>query len=322
MEDQLRHLPDVADVAQTSNTMAVSQTMMPLRVQGMPSLPRPPRAYIRGVTPNFFRVAGLPISRGRGLTEADGKGAPKVALVNTAMAQALWPGGHPIGACLYIGAARECASVVGVVETERPGVRSEGQGAQYYVPMAQFPGEWNGRSFLVRARGKPERLVEPTLRLLAQLFPDLPRERVRALGPYYARELRPWKVGLGLFGAAAALALFVAAVGLYAVIAYGTRQREHEFGIRRALGAKVWDITRLVLAQSVAYAALGTAVGAALAYWGARWVTPLLYKNVSPRDPSVLTTAAVLLLAACLAAGFLPARAAGRADPREALQAE
>lgn len=212
--------------------------------------------------------------------------------------------------------------MVGVVETERPSVRSEEHGAQYYVPLAQFPGQWNGRSFLVRSRGKPERLVDPILRVMAQLFPDLPRERVRALRQYYAREFRPWKVGLGLFGAAGALALLVAAIGLYAVIAYGVRQREHEFGIRRALGARAVDIGRLVMGQSVAYAALGIGVGAALAYWRARFVTPLLYRNISPRDPSTLITASVVLLAACLAAGFLPARAAGRADPREALQAE
>jgi predicted permease len=322
MDELIRRLPEVVDVAQTSNTAATSWTMMPLRVQGIPVLPRKLGLYIRGVTPNFFRVAGLSVTRGRGFGEADTKGAPMVALVNTTMARALWPSGDPIGVCLYIRDGGDCTTVVGVVESERPSVRSDEHLAQYYVPLVQFPGQWNGRSFLVRARGAPERLVEPILRFLAQLFPDLPRERVRVLRQYYAREFRPWKVGLGLFGAAGALALLVAAVGLYAVIAYSVRQREHEFGIRRALGANVGDIVRLVMAQSVAFAALGTAVGAALAYWGAQFVTPLLYQNISPRDPSVLITSGVVLLAACLAAGFLPARTAGRADPREALQAE
>jgi putative ABC transport system permease protein len=127
---------------------------------------------------------------------------------------------------------------------------------------------------------------------------------------------------MGLFGAASGLALFLAAMGLYGVIAYGVRQREHEFGIRRALGARVSDVVRLVMMQSVAYAAVGTVLGAALAFWGARFITPLLYQNITPRDPSILITAGAVLLAACLAAGFLPARAAGRADPRGALQAE
>jgi hypothetical protein len=322
MDGLIRRLPEVVDVAQTSNTAATSWTMMPLRVQGIPELPRRLGLYIRGVTPNFFPVAGLSITRGRGFGEGDAVGAPRVALVNTTMARALWPSSDPIGTCLYIGDQTGCTIVVGVVETEQPSVRSEEHLAQYYVPLAQFPGQWNERSFLVRARGKPERLVEPLLQIMGQLFPDLPRERVRALRQYYARELRPWKVGLGLFGAAGTLALLVAAVGLYAVIAFSVRQREHEFGVRRAVGARAWDITRLVMVQSVAFAAAGTVLGGVLAYWGARFLTPLLYGNVSPRDPAILVTAGVVLLASCLAAGFIPARIAGGADPRQALQAE
>ena len=157
---------------------------------------------------------------------------------------------------------------------------------------------------------------------MAELFPDLPRDRVRVLSHWYAGERRPWKVGLGLFAAAGGLALFIAAVGLYAVIAYGVRQREHEFGIRRALGAQVSDITRLVMTQSVSFAVLGAALGVALAYWGARFVTPLLHRDVSGRDPLVMLVAGGVLLAACLLAGLFPARSAARADPRAALQAE
>jgi ABC-type antimicrobial peptide transport system permease subunit len=313
------------DVAQTSNMMAMSWMHLPLRVQGLESLPRVPGMRgpsIRGVSPNFFRVAGLAITRGRGFTEADAMGAAKVTVVNGAMAGALWPLADPLGACLYVGAGSgECTTVVGVAETERPSMSDE-VGMQYYVPLAQYPQPVSSRSLLVRARDKPQRLVEPTLHIMAELFPDLPRERVRALGQFYERERRPWKVGLGLFGAAGGLALFIAAVGLYAVIAYGVRQREHEFGIRRALGAQVSDITRLVMTQSVAFALLGAAVGAGLAYWGARFVTPLLHRDVSGRDPVVLVIAGAILLAACLLAGLFPARAAARADPRAALQAE
>ena len=127
---------------------------------------------------------------------------------------------------------------------------------------------------------------------------------------------------MGLFGAAAGLALFLAAMGLYAVVAHGVRQREHECGIRRALGARVPDLVRLVMAQVVALGAIGIVLGAAAAYWGARFVKPLLYPGLSARDPAVLLAAGAVLLAACLAAGVFPARAAGRADPRSALQAE
>jgi predicted permease len=322
IDERLRRLPGVVDVAQVSHMAAMEWTRMALRVRGIESLPRMPGPYIRGVTPNFFRVAGLATTRGRGLGDSDAKGAPRVALVNTVMARALWPSGDPIGACLYVGDPNECTTVVGVVETERASVRMGEAVAQYYVPLAQYPRPLNSRSLLVRARDKPQQLVQPTLRAMAGLFPDLPRDRVVVLGQSYGRELRPWKVGMGLFGAAAGLALLVAAVGLYAVIAYGVRQREHEFGIRRALGAQVSDITRLVMTQSVSFAVLGAALGVALAYWGARFVTPLLHRDVSGRDPLVLVVAGGVLLAACLLAGLFPARGAARADPRAALQAE
>ena len=172
------------------------------------------------------------------------------------------------------------------------------------------------------ARGDPRGLVQPILGVLAGRFSDLPRDRVSVLQDLTAPWLRPWKVGLGLFGAAAGLALFLAAIGLYAVVAFGVRQREHEFGIRRALGAQAPDLVRLVLVQVVALGATGILLGAAAAYWGARFVQPLLYPGLSARNPPVLVTAGAVLLAACLAAGFFPARVAGRADPRSALQAE
>jgi predicted permease len=325
MHQRVRHLPGVIDVAQTSNMMAMSWGNLPLKVQGLESLPRIPGMRgpsVQGVTSNFFQVAGLAITRGRGITGADAEGAPKVALVNTAMARALWPSGDPIGACLYVGAGSECTTVVGVVETERPSIRSNEVAMLYYIPLAQHPRAANNRSLLMRAQGEADPLVEPTLRAMAELFPDLPRDRVRVLSHWYAGERRPWKVGLGLFAAAGGLALFIAAVGLYAVIAYGVRQREHEFGIRRALGAQVSDITRLVMTQSVSFAVLGAALGVALAYWGARFVTPLLHRDVSGRDPLVMLVAGGVLLAACLLAGLFPARSAARADPRAALQAE
>jgi putative ABC transport system permease protein len=123
-------------------------------------------------------------------------------------------------------------------------------------------------------------------------------------------------------GVAAALALLLAAMGLYSVIAYTVRQREHEFGVRRAVGARAADLVRLVLTQSAAYAAGGIALGATVAYSGTRFVAPLMYREVNARDPRVFVAAGLVLIGACLVAAMLPARTAARVHPRVALQAE
>src|SRR5574341_343935 len=262
-------------------------TMIPFRVRGLDSMPRRPAAYVNGVSANYFSVAGLRITRGRRFTTQDDQRAPKVAMVNTAMANNLWPGRDPIGDCLFVGArAAECATVVGLVESEHGSVRAGDVNPQYYVPVSQLSLASGQRALVVRTDGNPARLVEPVLRVLADVFPDLPRERVRALPDVLAPQLRSWKLGSALFGAASALALLLAAVGLYAVIAFGVRRREHEFGIRRAMGARTSDLMGLVLSQSVAYAVTGIVLGAGLAYWGARFLTPLLYRDVSPREPA------------------------------------
>jgi ABC-type antimicrobial peptide transport system permease subunit len=160
------------------------------------------------------------------------------------------------------------------------------------------------------------------LREVAALFPDLPRQRVQSLPGIFARQIRPWKIGTGLFAAAAALALLLASIGLYSVVAFGVRQRQFEFGIRRALGAEGWHLLRLVFAQSLAYAAAGLTIGLGFAVWGGRFVGPLLFEGNSPRDPAALAAAGIVLLVAALAASVLPALSAARADPRQALQAE
>ena len=125
-----------------------------------------------------------------------------------------------------------------------------------------------------------------------------------------------------LFGASAALAIMLAAIGLYAVIAFGVRQRELEFGIRRTLGAKASNLLRMVLTRGVSLAAAGVLGGTLAALWAGRFVEPLLFDGRSPRDPLAFGVAALVLLVVAVMASYLPARRASRADPRRALEAE
>ena len=330
MEARARFLPGVLDVAQATDSPLTSSGMIGgLRAEGLDSLPPMTGPWVSLVTPNYFRVAGVGLRDGRGFSEGDRAGTQRVAVVNTTFARIVWPDRNAVGRCLFVG-REDCTTVVGVAESPlEVGIQDTGRIPKYYLPIAQAATEpatsrylSSGRNLIVRTRGNPGRTVPPVLAALAELFPDLPADRVQSLPAVYAQRIRSWTVGTGLLGSAALLALLLAALGLYAVIAYGVRQRELEFGIRRALGAQTWDLLRPVLARGLSLAVVGVVAGGLAALWAGRFVAPLLFEGRSPRDPLALTAAAVVLVTVGLAASFFPARRAAQADPRQALQAE
>ena len=331
LEARVRSLPGVLDVAQATNTpLTAASARRSLRPEGLDRYPLTIAPFENYVTPNFFRVAGLDVRDGRGFTEHDRAGAQKVVVVNAPLARGLWPGQRAVGRCLFLGEASDCTTVVGVAESALEfGLRDTNRVPHYYVPLDQAAADPDTaeevlryRSLVVRTQGNPGRTVPPVLAALAELFPDLPASRVRSLPDVHAGRIRSWTIGTGLFGAAALLAVLLAALGLYAVIAFGVRQRELEFGIRRALGAQAWDLLRLVLVRGLSLAGVGVAGGGLAALWAGRFVAPLLFEGHSPRDPLALAAAALVLVTVALAASFFPARRASQADPRQAMQAE
>lgn len=332
LESRLRSLPDVVDVAQGTNSPMWGQAAMPgPRVEGLDRLPFNEGPYVGLTTSNFFRVAGLAIVEGRGFTEWDRAETQKVAVVDTTFAHGVWPGRSAVGQCLFFGeTSADCTTVVGVVESALDrGLLDADRTAVYYLPISQASSNPiqagfvnNMRTLVVRTRGNPGRAVQPTLLALADSFPDLPRDNVRSLQTVFAPRIRTWTIGTGLFGASAVLAVLLAAIGLYAVIAFGVRQRELEFGIRRALGAKASRLLRMVLARGFWLATAGVAAGSLAALWAGRFVEPLLFDGRTPRDPLAFAVAALVLLTIAVMASYLPARRASRADPRQALEAE
>ena len=323
-------IPDVLAVAQATSTPMANRMALDVRVDRTGDLPPGEGPYVNFVAPGFFRVAGLDIRGGRGFADEDRAGAQRVAVVNTEFARWAWPDRDAVGGCLFVGADAEgCVTVVGIVETHLERGLGGDRLPQYYLPLAQalsdaaasrWAASW--RTLVVRTRGDPAQVVRPVLLALAEQFPDLTADRVLSLSAAFAAQLRSWRIGTGLFGAAALLALLLAAVGLYAVVAFGVRQRELEFGIRRALGAQPWHLLRLVMARGVGLAAAGVAAGGLAALWAGRFVAPLLFEGRNPQDPLAFAAAALVLLSVALAASFLPARRAALADPRQALQAE
>ena len=330
MEARVRDVPEVLDVAQgTSSPMGGSGAAYgDLRIEGLDRLPFRSGPHVNLTTANFFRVAGLDVREGRGFTLWDREGTQKVAVVNTSFAQQAWPGQSAVGRCLFVSSDADCTTVVGVVEPAANWALLETDPA-YYLPISQTSSDpalsgWRSiqRALIVRTASSPGRVEAPVLGALAELFPELPGHHVRNLSTEFASRIRTWRTGTRLFAACAMLAVLLAAIGLYAVIAFGVRQREHEFGIRRALGARASNLLRLVLTRGVSLAAAGVVAGALAALWAGKFVEPLLFDGRTPRDPLAFAAAALVLLTIAAMASYLPARRAARADPRRALEAD
>jgi hypothetical protein len=272
------------------------------------------------VTAEYFATMGTRLLRGRVFTEQDRAGSERVAIVNNTMARTYWPGRDPLGECLLI-QDLPCARIVGVVADARRYRLREDPHMHYYVPRGQET-SIGGTTLLVRpVTGEAEALTEPVRRALLELDPGLGYVQAQSVQEIIDPQVRPWKLGVSVFGLAGVLALVVAAVGLYSVLSYLVEQRTQELGVRIALGARAGSIVRLVLRDSLAMTLLGIAAGAALALVAGRFLQALLFET-SARDPVVLVTVAASLILVAVLASVLPALRANGVDPMEALRAE
>jgi len=323
----LRHLqadPAVAGAAASVGTPYGSVLGMTLRVSGRDSLPGGPASTptFNAVSADYFATAGIPIVRGRGFTESDEvRGAPRVAVVGRALARLAWAGRNPIGQCLFLaGADSACVEVIGVAADTRGDIREE-QGLHYYLPYGQHLVSPPIDGLLIRTRASAEQVQGEVQRALQTAEPDLPFVRVESLADRLVPRWRPWRLGAAMFTAFGLLALAIAALGLYAVTAYGVQQRTQEIGVRMALGAQGRDVVRLAVWQALRPAAIGAGAGLLAAMVLARAVRALLFQ-VQPVDPATLVASIGLLLVVAAAAAFVPARRAARVDPMEALRCE
>jgi ABC-type antimicrobial peptide transport system permease subunit len=211
--------------------------------------------------------------------------------------------------------------VIGVAEHGRERLSGDEKRFLVYLPATE---RWLAPYYVLLARtrgGQTESLVRSIRQAAQSVSPDLPYVDVRPLTSMMASQLRPWKLGAQLFSLFGALAAIIAALGLYSAISYSVTRRRHEFGVRRALGAQITDVVRLVLGQGVRATALGVAVGALAAFWAVRFVNDLLF-DTSPREPTVFVAVAVAMLVVAIAATLVPAWRASRIDPLTALRAD
>ena len=275
-------------------------------------------------TPSYLEATGSRLARGRFFSDADRYGPP-VVVVNETAARLYWPSRYAIGQCLRLSAKTSpCSTVIGVVRDSHAREVVEQPVLQVLTPFAydSIGRPRDVRTIIVRAKRGQTAAVQALVRHeLASAFPSQSVPFVKSVSESMATELRPWRVGLYLFGGFGLLALIVAAVGTYSVLSYAVTQRLHEIGVRIALGARTFDVLRLVVSEGLRLTMIGVAIGLVVALAASRVMQSLLY-DTSPREPLVTLGVAVLLVAIAAAASAIPARRAARVDPVEVLRAE
>ncbi|HJU68413.1 MAG TPA: ADOP family duplicated permease, partial [Gemmatimonadaceae bacterium] len=324
--ERIHRLPDVASVSVAIGTPFHGGLSLGISVPGVDSIPAMPGGgpWVSAVSSDHFATVGTRILRGRGFGPGDRAGSERVLIINETMGRTLWPHQDPLGRCVRV-MSEPCARVIGVVEDVRRSALDEPRAMQFYVPLGQQTSIF-GSTILIRPRcGAATRCAVRLAGLvrseLLQMNPNLGFIEVEPLARGLEWQVRPWRLGATMFGIFGGIALVVAALGLYSVIAYGVAQRSHELGVRVALGARSRAIVWLILRQGIAAAAAGVGIGLTIGLLAAPFLQPLLFR-VPANDPLVFALVAVTLLAVALGATIPAALRGVRSDPMRALQAE
>ena len=293
-----------------------------LLIQGRP-VPRgkEPSVGWTAVTPHFFQTLGLPVLRGRGLTDREGVEMSQVALVNEAFAKRFFPDSEALGKRIRFleHPKMEWLTIVGIVpDFKHYGVDSRVR-AQAYVSYAYEPVRVNGLT--VRTLGDPLQVASAVRREVRAADPEMPVYSLGTMEHFRQNGFWEYRFLGGMFLVFGGIALFLAAIGVYGVLSYSVSQRVREIGVRVALGAQKGDVLRLVIGQGVALALTGVGIGLVLALGAARLVESILF-GVTPNDPLSFAGIALLLTAVASLASFLPANRAMDVDPLEALRNE
>jgi putative ABC transport system permease protein len=280
---------------------------------------------VRVVTPDYFRVMGISLVRGRSFSTADQLGRPPVVVVDQRAAELLWPGSDPLGHHMTLGTRlgqdgeRTGGKVIGVAHDVHELGPTGRLRPTVYVAHAQFPVDFV--TIALKSGGNAAALATPARAVLAELDPDLPMFRVRTMEQLSANAVAQPRLYVTLIGLFAATAILLAAIGIYGVLAHAVAQRTREIGIRLALGASRREVVGRVVRQATLLATAGLGIGVALAITASRLVRGLLFR-IEPTDIVTYTLVAAGLLATALLASYVPARRAARIDPITALRTE
>jgi len=272
---------------------------------------------VNEVGDDYFDTLGIRIVRGRAFTPNDRPGAPPVAIINETMAKQYWANEDPIGRHLRIFNDPVPREVIGIARTIKYNFLGEEDTPYLYLPLEQ---NYSAQVVVqVKAAGDPSAVLASVRRELQQVEPGMPLLNVSTYRTVLQQSLWAPRMGAWLLGVFAFLALLLASIGLYGVMAYGVSQRRRELGIRLALGARQQDVRNMVVKQGVLLALAGVSIGFAVAFGLARFITNLLF-GVDGADPITFAVIPVVLLLVAALAAYFPAWRASRVDPVEALR--
>ena len=297
-----------------------------LTIEGGPSEDSGLSANKVGIGPDYFKVLGIPVLKGRAFTEHDTADSPGVVIISESLARRAWPHQDPLGKRINIGFGGETwREVVGVVSDVKQQEIGEPSSASLYQPFLQVADQrrWflGDMTFVVRTAAQPQTFAATLRSELASIDNDLPLYNVKILNDVVREQFTDPAFYTLLLGSFSMLALVLAAAGIYGVVSYATTQRTHEIGIRMALGARSGDVLRLVIRQGMNLIVVGIAIGIVGAFALTRVLTAFLYQ-VTVTDPATFVGISLLLVFVALVACYIPARRAARVDPLVALRYE
>jgi putative ABC transport system permease protein len=275
------------------------------------------------VSPGYLPTLGLSVVSGRNIAASDGPDSPDVALVNEALARRFFGAADPLGRRIFLDASRAANPfvIVGVVRDTPYQTLREAVPAVMYAPLSQMSVFAGRLSLHVRSPLPPGEVAGIVRRELRALDSEMPLFDVRTFTEQMGSAVAQERLVSALASGFGALALFLAALGLYGVLAYWVARSQKEIGIRLALGAEPGHVRAAVLRDTLVIAAIGLAAGIPLALWLGRYARVLLFE-VAPTDPATLLVSSITLLVTVVLAGIVPARQATRVDPLVALRNE
>jgi predicted permease len=322
--ERMRSLPGVESVG-TIDALPFTDdgSTQPIAIEGRPAVEfaMQPEVAVRTISPGYLRTLHIPLLAGRDFSESDSLDKPAAIVISESMAREFWPNEDPIGKHLTLSffpeKIREVIGVAGDVKFR--GLDSRKSLATVYVPLAQIT-FWN-QAMVVRTSGNPASAASAMAAAVHQQDSDQPLRDVRTMDDILADSLSQQRFSMLLLASFAGLALVLAAVGIYSVLAYAVRQRQREIGIRMALGAQLNDVLRMVIAEGMRPALIGVALGLVGALALKRAISSLIF-GVRESDPLTFLSVSVLLAMVALVASILPAYRATKVDPMRALREE
>ena len=330
---RVRALPGVQAAGATDSLPLEGGSTQPVAVEGQPKvdMAHQPEVAVRIISPGFVEAMHIPLLRGRLFNENDTGTSPQVVIVSQAMAKQFWPNDNPIGKRLALTFSsdnmREVVGVIGDVKDNGLDARAPVSTLYYPVSQITWPAERFGKfksfplELAVRTATDPADATSGIRNVVHELSASTPLLEVKTMDELVAESIAPQRFNMYLLAAFAGLALLLAAVGIYSVLAYGVRRRVREIGVRMALGAQVHDVLRMIVIEGLKPTLLGVAIGLAAALALSRVLATLVF-GVKATDIATFATVAAILVSVGIFASVLPAYRATRVDPLRTLRDE